>query len=253
MKSNKKIRFLLRLGNQLDKLTFRLIRSNQDDMRGYYEGKDAVILGNGPSLNNYDLSSLNDKFVIGLNKIHLIQDSNPVSIDCTIAVNDLVLKQSYKEIENSSELIFMKWKWWMLIKPKSKKINYLPPTSMVRWGYNPLRELSYGYTVTFVAMQLAYYMGFNRVYLLGVDHNFSQSGQSNSVVKMEHDDPNHFHPDYFKGQNWQLADLENSEISYAIADFIYKKNEKKIINIGIESRLNIFERNDKIKWLQKKF
>jgi hypothetical protein len=59
---------------------------------------------------------------------------------------------------------------------------------------------------------------------------------------MEDDDENHFHPDYFKGQNWYLADLEGSELSYNIAKYEFAKNESKIIDCTVDGKLKIFQK-----------
>ena len=54
-----------------------------------------------------------------------------------------------------------------------------------------------GATVTYVALQLAFHMGFQQVFLVGVDHHFTTQGQANQTVVSEGDDPNHFSPAYF--------------------------------------------------------
>ena len=49
-----------------------------------------------------------------------------------------------------------------------------------------------GSTVTYTALQLAYFMGCDPVILIGVDHNFTTPGQPNVTVVSSGDDPNHF-------------------------------------------------------------
>ena len=73
-----------------------------------------------------------------------------------------------------------------------------------------------GATVTNVALQIAFHMGFEQVILIGVDHNFTSKGEANKTVVSQGDDPNHFAPNYFgKGAKWQLPDLDTSEIGYS--------------------------------------
>lgn len=83
-------------------------------------------------------------------------------------------------------------------------------------------------------------MGFKRVFLIGVDHNFAQTGKPNESQVMQGDDPNHFHPDYFKGMNWHLADLEGSETFYMLAKHIYERSGRNIYDATIGGNLNIF-------------
>jgi hypothetical protein len=98
-----------------------------------------------------------------------------------------------------------------------------------------------GATVTFVAMQLAYFMGFKQVILIGVDHNFTSTGKPNTTVVSTGADPNHFHPGYFgKGFRWQLPDLETSEIAYRMAKSAYEKNGREILDATIGGKLTVF-------------
>jgi hypothetical protein len=43
------------------------------------------------------------------------------------------------------------------------------------------RHLHCGYIVTYISPQLAYFMGFTRVYLLGVDFDYSLTSPSQTV------------------------------------------------------------------------
>ncbi len=102
-----------------------------------------------------------------------------------------------------------------------------------------------GYTVTYVAMQLAYFMGFSEVILIGVDHHFTTPGQPNQEVISEGNDPNHFHPDYFgKGTRWNLPDLKNSEIAYRLAKQAFDADGRRIIDATADGKLTIFPKED---------
>ncbi|MBP8997236.1 MAG: hypothetical protein KBG10_02995, partial [Anaerolineaceae bacterium] len=92
-----------------------------------------------------------------------------------------------------------------------------------------------------VAMQLAYFMGFKQVILIGVDHNFTTQGKPNTTVVSTGDDPNHFHPGYFgQGFRWQLPDLETSEIAYQLAKEAYRKDGREILDATVGGKLTIF-------------
>jgi hypothetical protein len=102
-----------------------------------------------------------------------------------------------------------------------------------------------GATVTFVAMQLAYHMGFDEVILLGVDHSFTTQGKPHTEVISQGDDPNHFAPNYFgKGFKWQLPDLETSEIAYKMARQAFEADGRKIMDATIGGKLTIFPKVD---------
>lgn len=222
-----------------------------------HKGEDCFIIGNGPSLNHTNLSLLKDFHIFGLNKINLIFDKTQLNLSYHVSVNNEVIKQIKHNLEDN---IFNCPSF--LAYNRSKDLNFYNKNIFRIFTSNsplfgkelnqPLRE---GYTVTFVAMQIAYYMGFKNIYLVGVDHNFAQKGNPNEKQFMEEEDKNHFHPDYFKGQNWYLADLEGSELSYNIAKYEFTKNERQIIDCTVNGKLNIFQKKkleDVIKVAKKK-
>ena len=207
-------------------------------------GEDCFIIGNGPSLNKMDLSPLKEYHTFGLNKIHLLFDRQPLQLSYHVAVNPLVIEQMKPVLENHVFQCpsFISFKASRnIINDRSHLFRLL--TNGV-WSFypdiaNPIEE---GYTVTFVAMQIAYYMGFKNVFLIGMDHNFQQKGKPNEEQLMESDDSNHFHPGYFKGQKWHLADLEGSEASYALAKHFFHQAGREIYNATVDGNLAIFPR-----------
>ena len=52
-----------------------------------------------------------------------------------------------------------------------------------KFSKNVARCLYGGSTVTYIAMQLAYFMGFNTVILVGVDHKFTTKGPAHKLVQ----------------------------------------------------------------------
>ncbi len=100
-----------------------------------------------------------------------------------------------------------------------------------------------GATVTYTALQVAFYLGFQTVILIGVDHNFVTKGIPNTTVVSSGDDPNHFHPGYFgKGFRWQLPDLETSEIAYNKAKTAYSNAGRQVLDATVGGKLTVFEK-----------
>ena len=54
-----------------------------------------------------------------------------------------------------------------------------------------------GNTATYAALQIAFYMGFSKIIIIGMDHNFTHSGSPNQEGLLEGADPNHFDSSYF--------------------------------------------------------
>ena len=102
-----------------------------------------------------------------------------------------------------------------------------------------------GATVTYVAMQLAFYMGFEQVILIGVDHSFKAKGEPNKTIVSEGDDESHFDPKYFgKGFRWQLPDLETSELAYRRAKQVYQQHGRQILDATVGGQLDVFPKVD---------
>jgi hypothetical protein len=95
--------------------------------------------------------------------------------------------------------------------------------------------------VTYVALQLAYFMGFEEAILIGVDHNFATKGLPNTTVTSSGDGPNHFAPGYFgKGFKWQLPDLEGSERAYWLARQAFEAAGRRVVDATVGGKLEIF-------------
>ncbi|MCI0892682.1 MAG: hypothetical protein J4N65_09025, partial [Chloroflexi bacterium] len=102
-----------------------------------------------------------------------------------------------------------------------------------------------GGTVTYVALQAAYWMGFQEVILVGVDHRYSTAGPANAMVVSQSDDPDHFDPEYFgRGFRWQLPDLEASERSYRLARAAFEADGRRIVDATVGGQLEVFPKID---------
>lgn len=205
-----------------------------------HKGEDCFILGNGPSLNRMDLAPLSKYHTFGQNKIFLIFDKVDLNLSYLVSVNPLVIEQSAREFENMSCPVFLSYTASKGVVAEKSHIQRLHTLNIWSFYEDISQPICEGNTVTFVSMQIAYYMGFRRVFLIGVDHSFKQSGASHEVQTYEGDDENHFHPDYFKGQQWQLADVYGSEVSYNLANYFYQKDGRQIFDATLGGKLEVF-------------
>jgi hypothetical protein len=212
--------------------------------RNIHAGEDCFIIGNGPSLNKMDLTLLNDYYTFGLNKIYLIFERQALKPSYHVAVNPLVIEQGKDEFPKLSCDSFLAFTSGRKFKVNGPNIHLLGDIyQQLELFYKDLTQgITFGYTVTYVAMQIAYFMGFKHVFLVGVDHNFVQKGNPNDKQVMTGNDQNHFDPNYFKGQQWHLADLEHSELYYTIARYIFEHDGRSICDATIDGKCDIFEK-----------
>jgi hypothetical protein len=103
-----------------------------------------------------------------------------------------------------------------------------------------------GFTVTNVCLQVAFYMGFQEVYLIGIDHYYqTPAGMPNEIVTAEGADVNHFSNKYFSdGARWYLPDLENSEKSYRDALQHFQAAGRTLIDCTVEGKCTVFPKKD---------
>lgn len=221
-----------------------------------HKDQDCIIIGNGPSLNKMDLSVLKDYHTFGLNKIYLMKNRGiDLNLSYLVSVNKFVIEQSEQQYLEMNHPVFLSYKNRIESFKENKNIHYVLSYGEKDFSTKVTQPLNEGGTVTYVALQLAYYMGFKRVHLIGVDHSFKQEGKPNEKQKMETEDANHFDPNYFKGQTWQLADLDRSEQSYLMARQAFEKNGRAVLDATLNGKLQIFPKvnfEEALKTMKKK-
>lgn len=216
-----------------------------EQFKDIHKGQDCFIIGNGPSLNKMDLALLRSYHTFGLNKIYLMFDKVDLNLSYLVSVNKYVIEQSVSPFEQLNCPVFLSYTDAEDVIGNQDNIFWLYALNTWSFYEDIAQPICKGFTVTFVAMQIAYYMGFQRVFLIGVDHSFKQAvGKSNTVEVMEGDDPNHFHPDYFKGKKWELADVYGNEVSYHLANYFYQKDGRQIFNSTVGGKLEVYPRVD---------
>ena len=221
-------------------------RENRERLGQFHNrhaGQRCFVIGNGPSLKAMDMTPLKDEFTFSLNRGYLYFDRIGAACTYQVAVNTHVLDQFRDEFLELDNQKFFPWgtrRWF----PQDPSIYYLagpvkpePP----RFSDDIRVDMWSGATVTFVALQLAYFMGFSNVVLIGVDHSFATKGTPHKLVTSQGDDPNHFAPDYFgKGVKWQLPDLDTSEIAYTLAREAYLADGREIVDATVGGKLTVF-------------
>jgi len=218
-------------------------------LRDAHRGQRAFIIGNGPSLKNTDLSRLRNEYTFGLNRIYLMFPTLGFRTSCLVAVNDLVIEQCRHEMDALPIPRFLSWRSRRFYEASPAVENL--PTFLYSTYDGPTfardarGRLWEGATVTYVALQLAFHIGFSKVILVGVDHDFTSKGDANRTVVSDGDDPNHFSPQYFgKGFRWQLPDLVTSELGYRMAREAYARTGREVVDATVGGKLTVFPKVD---------
>jgi hypothetical protein len=221
-------------------------RALLSSFRDRHRGQRCFVIGNGPSLARMDLSPLAGEVTFGANRIYLLQQSLGFLPTYFVCSNELVLEQYHADNANLPIPRFLNWNRRHLFGESGAGLAYfrLRLELADRFGTTPLEALSSGGTVTYVSMQLAYFMGFREVILIGVDHNFVDKGTPNvAEIREQQRDENHFDPNYFpRGSRWQPPDLLRSEIAYALARDTFAHADGRIRDATVGGKCAVFER-----------
>ena len=108
------------------------------------------------------------------------------------------------------------------------------------------------------AVQIAYYMGFDPIYLVGVDCDYvipasvRQTGPDRFgrgvgfyLESTRDDDPNHFCPDYLgAGRKWHDPNVPAMIEGYRTCRQAIEARGRRIYNATVGGKLEVFERVD---------
>ena len=216
------------------------------ELRNLHKGEIGVVIGNGTGLNNVPLDFLYQYPTFGTNRIY---EFNGFSPDYYVCVNPKIITQSQHEIKAVETLKFISNN--AIYKGDAIRLNTSTTGhTLPAFSTEPYIWIPEGFTVTYVCLQLAFFMGFKTILLVGVDHKYKHNGKPNQLLVSNGNDPNHFSKDYFpKGYEWNAPDLEKCEQYYALAEQVYRNAGREIINLSDPTELDIFEKGNINKWL----
>ncbi len=225
-------------------------------LRGSGKGKRCVIMGGGPSLKSIDPELLRDEVTFGVNGIFLVRDWLGFLPTYYVVEDALVVEDRAKEIaalEGPTKI------YGSVYRNKIRRhgdviqanvlYDYAAYPGFPYFSQDAARCLWVGGTVSYLCLQLAYYMEFDPVVLVGFDHNYSvpddvaKSASKPNEWMSRSDDPNHFHPDYFgKGKRWHAPRTDRMQLGYERAELEFRKAGRRIINATEGGKLEVFER-----------
>jgi hypothetical protein len=186
-----------------------------------------------------------------MNRFYLAYPDLGFTTSYYVSVNSMVIEQCAQDILGLQIPKFISWRSRPYIQadryaavPADAPLVFLHTTyTGPKFAADAGGRLWEGATVTYVAMQLAFHLGFQQAILIGVDHNFTTQGKPNTTVVSQGEDKDHFHGGYFgKGFRWQLPDLETSERSYRMAKDAYAAAGREIVDATVGGKLQVFRK-----------
>jgi hypothetical protein len=218
-----------------------------------HKGERCFVIGNGPSLTIQDLEKLKKEYTFASNKIYLVfgetnwhptyyctQDDKFIARDFELIKQTVVADNKF--IAGNSLI----WKSiylpdWIYFFSDSK--IFFPRHPQVSKDIS--KKIIDGFTITYTEIQLAFYMGFSEIYLLGIDHNYSSNLNPDGSISTTEAN-NHFYDknigslEAFKDYYYPV--LEYSSLAYESAKKYADANGIKIENATRGGKLEVFKR-----------
>lgn len=228
----------------------KVLLSRIKHLKGSHKGERCFIIGTGPSLTVEDLNLLKNEITFATNRIYEVFDKTDwrptyyVNQDHTlirtftneiksVAATYKFVPIDYKDIFEGPEYYFY------VLKHKEFYPNPAPFSSEIH------KYLAQGFSVTYGAIQIALYMGFKEIYLLGIDHNYNVTRDATGKpVRAKASVQNYSKAisNYMDMNN--LPRIEETTIAYETAEQISRKLGVRIFNATRGGKLEAFERVD---------
>jgi hypothetical protein len=214
-----------------------------------YKDRRFFVIGNGPSLNSMNLNLLRDDIVFCSNSFflkfkdlefkptfitvedHLVAEDNVKELDKLEGITKIFPIDLRHILSNSLNTYWIELRRALNNRTRDKKFKFNIEKETFYWGG----------TVLYMNLQLAAYMGFKNIYLIGVDLSYSipkDAAIRGSVITSNSDDPNHFNPSYFgKGKRWHLPETDRMQESFTNAYKELKKSNIHLYNATVGGNL----------------
>ncbi len=224
-------------------------------------GGRCFVIGNGPSLKSEDLDKLKDEITFCSNFIYKIYDETDFRPTYYTLCDPHAFKKVYDEgalnnigaklmlldyffdkkildyYKESSVQFFRKelWAWRFETENFNRKVKFSPDAA------NGVFD---AYTVTYIMLQFAVYMGFDEIILLGCDHNYSKTIDNKRKVTILSGADSFIKGKDIEKEGFSLPNLERNAQGFECAERFAKKHGIKILNATRGGKLEVFKRVD---------
>ena len=213
------------------------------ELKDKYHEERCFIIATGPSLTNEDVLKLKNEYTFSMNSMcfkfdelgwaptfYGVQDAKVFHAVKDYIGNDRIkyyfIDETYrKECGNQKRWVYF---------PRNSYYNaydaYFKHSYKARFSNNAVAEVCEGFTITCSLIQIAVFMGFKEIYLMGCDCNYTSDHENNHFVSHGIIDPT-----YHEARERMLA-------GYKAAKEYADTHDIKIYNSTRGGMLELFER-----------
>lgn len=223
-------------------------------LKDIHKGERCFIIGNGPSLSVNDLNELHRKGIItfATNRVFKLFDKTEWRPTYYVSEDILLMKDAQDIIRDmpvKARFIPVNLKWYEGVDIPNADYFYMEYKNSMEDTFGLSVDIPHSLrcrgTVTITCLQLAVYMGFSEIYLIGVDHNFAKMFDKYGNVVIDTSIKNHFSDDYDKGIVDQGFQVDAATEAYIDVRRLSSKMETfKVFNATRGGKLEVYERVD---------
>lgn len=210
-------------------------------------GKRCFIVGSGPSLTKEQLDAISAEDCFGANRIYKLFDKT------LWRPKYYVIQDRYDETKGVYEKLDVEyffvsdfyWKEHGMQNPKAICFHInrtLRQTHDLPFSEDVSKYVQAASTVTYSMIQMAAYMGYQEIYLIGMDHTYANVTNDKGVIIQKNNVKSHVFED--EKPNEVVANIAYMEDAYRAARIYCEKQGIKIVNATIGGALEVFERQD---------
>ncbi len=212
-----------------------------------HKGKRCFIVATGPSLTVEDLEMLKGEHTISMNSIYVSYKNTDWRPEYYVIQDQFVYEKIHQELHSEEynamfigSIIAERFEL-----PSGDNVNVFPLDLLwqqipnkayhTKFSSDIYNRVYSGYNVAYSSLQIAVYMGFNEIYLLGADCNYLQD------KKYFAEDKNRGKEDYFT-KKFYAANTDKFILAYEVAKKFADIHGVKIYNATRGGLLEVFPR-----------
>lgn len=209
-----------------------------------YKNKRCFIIGGGPSINQMDLSPLNNEYCMAVNRGFLLKQRGLPHVEF-YGLSD---HNAYKEYGSQVSADFAKnfcifgeisWDRTDIenLSVFSMYSEHNKPKYMSKgfFQFDLSQPVAHTYTVVLQMLQVAVFAGFKDIYFIGVDNDFSGANM-HFYTDSDHEKENM--------KDWNFNPCPDNEKAFQKAYAILKERNIHLYNAGVEGKLTALPRVD---------
>lgn len=237
--------------------------SRLEALRNTHQGERCFIIGNGPSLRKTPVANLRDEMTIGANGLYkafpewgfstrylLFEDIEQTELH---GKNLCSVGESIKiAAVHNAHAIAGPWRDDLLFMNARLADDVYWNELGIQFSRDFSHVVYLGSTILHVALQLAYHLGCNPIYLIGVDFDYGPLADKYPPGKIEIIEDNidlirqaHFSEDYYKpGDLMGVPNYALQQTAFETAKQAFQDDGREIFNATYGGRLEVYDRVD---------